>query len=143
MRTALQPCLKRFQASSYRLIFNWPAIVGEDLAHHCRFVSVRKQSNGKRLLTISSIASAAPLVQMQTPQVIARCHLICNETIDQVRVMSGYNMPYQSSRKPKALPREAANTQYTTLVDTIDHPGLKEALSRLARHMPNPIVSCR
>ncbi len=128
---AAERAFRRRGFTRARVITDWADIVGEDLARHCRPLSI-----ARGVLTVLVTPSHAPVVQHLEPVILERIATFYGsadgEVVGRLRLKQGHVAQEPVPQRRTVPPLTAAQAAYLDrLLGTVDDPRLKKALYNL------------
>lgn len=119
-----------------RLLLEWPRIVGEELTRHCvpqKVAHDRHQQHAARLHLLCEPAWAIEIQYME-PMILEKIAVFFGyKAIEKLVIHQGPLPEKPTTRKPKILPDQPLEARTAALLDQVQDPEMKAALSRLAQ----------
>lgn len=139
-RALTRAAFARYGFAYADLITQWPAIVGEAVAQWSEPERIRwpRSSADERkqggILVIRATPGRGLELQHETPRIIERINAFYGYgAISSVKIMQGALTARKPDRPPPLPIRPAQAEALESRLETVDDPGLKEALRRLGK----------
>ena len=145
MQKIAQPLCRQYGFADTRIMTHWRDIVGADWARYC--LPERLSNSGSRgggtTLTVRVDGPFALELQHTAPQIMERINaFLGHKAVTQLKIVQGPLPKREGHRKPARTPSDQRTPDQDRAVEEgileIQHEGLRQALSTLARNLHRP-----